>query len=604
EILSSVESVLDGADGIRPRALFAAREFPPKDVPSVERITGTGDAMDIASESEARQVARRIRALAAAGVPYKDVAVLARTMSALGPLQTAFDDAAVPFLVTGGRTFLEAREVRDAVLLLRVIENPLDEIALAGVLRSPLVGLDDETVLRILRLEQHAPEFEQRLAEARAAADSVSPDRLLTPFFDACDYEGRLGERQRANLEKFLSYLQRRHAASPESLWTLLQHLDALRDAQSEAEAPPSGEAGDMVRLMTVHTAKGLEFPVVFVVALGAQTSNRTSAILFSPSHGLGIQWRNSFDGKGYGDLVHRTIAKERSARDKEEENRLLYVAMTRAQDHLVLADAFNKRKAAWQGVVHKSLGLGVESQSDSAGPSSPSVASPGAVAEILLAPPAIAGQHDASVTATSLSLFADCPRRYYLERYLGISGVVREGASTGGRALGVAVHESLAGLRTVRGEAADLADRFRNSELGVRAARAIRVEREFDFLLPLGDVIVNGQIDLWFEEGGELVVVDYKTDADRDAESAYALQLQIYALAIERYAGRLPDRGYLFWLREGDAKEIALSDAAAVTGQIDGFLQAQNTLEFPVRPASRCARCPFYRGACPVELP
>ncbi len=599
EILAAVDSVLLKAPGIRARTLQAAREFPAKQRPSVERITGTGDSMDIACESEARQVVRRIRELE---VPFREVAILARTMPALEPIQRALDEARIPFLVTGGRTFLETREVRDAVMLLSVIENPRNEIALAGVLRSPFVGLRDEDVVKVLRQQFPVPGFDGRLASAREAVDSVSPDQLLVPFLDASNYEGQLSERQRANLEKFLAHLQRRHAAAPESLWSLLRHLDALRTSKSEAEAPPSGEAGDMVRLMTVHTAKGLEFPVVFTMALHAETSRQIPALLFSPAYGVGISWRNPFDSEAYGDAAHRAIAAAHNLREEQEQNRLLYVAMTRAQDHLVLSDAFRKQRRSWQRVVHPVLGLGPEPSAESqAGYTSPRVTI--STPEVLVPAKPTAGQHDSAMTATSLALFADCPRRYYLERYLNLTGQVLHGESTGGRALGLAVHDELAGLRKAKGEALELAEPFRRSALGERAKRAIRREHEFDFMLPVGDVILRGQIDLWFEEGGELVVVDYKTDADRAAEASYALQLQVYALAIERYAGRIPDRGFLFWLNEGDAQQVGMKGSLVeVKREMANLAAAQEALDFPMRPALRCSRCPFYRGACPVE--
>ena len=86
------------------------------------------------------------------------------------------------------------------------------------------------------------------------------------------------------------------------------------------------------------------------------------------------------------------------------------------------------------------------------------------------------------------------------------------------------------------------------------RSGRA-RVEREFDFVIAVEDVVVRGQIDLWFEEGGELVIVDYKTDAVNGVEAHqrardYAMQVRLYAMAVERVAGRPPDRAWLHFLR------------------------------------------------------
>ena len=109
-------------------------------------------------------------------------------------------------------------------------------------------------------------------------------------------------------------------------------------------------------------------------------------------------------------------------------------------------------------------------------------------------------------------------------------------------------MHSLLAGNAVPEPEpdALRLADVFRQSPLASRAARATRVAREFDFLMAMEDLVIRGQVDLWFEEGGELIVADYKTDEVTAAEAPrrardYALQLRLYALAVERVAGRPP---------------------------------------------------------------
>src|SRR5262249_29925203 len=151
------------------------------------------------------------------------------------------------------------------------------------------------------------------------------------------------------------------------------------------------------------------------------------------------------------------------------------------------------------------------------------------------------------------------CPRRYFLGHYLGFEGKVRDGESAGIPAaeLGTQVHKLLAGATVpdTAPEAVRLADTFRHSPLGLRLERAGRVEREFDFLMALEGLVIRGQVDLWFEEGGELVIVDYKTDviSTRQAQARaqeYQFQLRLYALAIERAAGRPPDHAWLHFLR------------------------------------------------------
>jgi CRISPR/Cas system-associated exonuclease Cas4 (RecB family) len=196
--------------------------------------------------------------------------------------------------------------------------------------------------------------------------------------------------------------------------------------------------------------------------------------------------------------------------------------------------------------------------------------------------------------------MFQACPRRYFLSRYLGLETVADQ-PGTGAIELGLDVHSALAGEAVESADANELAARFRSSDLGRRANAASRIEREFDFLFETDDVIVRGQIDLWFEEGGELVIIDYKTDRDESASEGYALQLRLYALALEGYAGRRPDRAVLYYLRSNRIVEISLTDAALAAARdvVQELKQAQDQLRFPLKVGEQCRKCSFWRGVC-----
>jgi CRISPR/Cas system-associated exonuclease Cas4 (RecB family) len=232
---------------------------------------------------------------------------------------------------------------------------------------------------------------------------------------------------------------------------------------------------------------------------------------------------------------------------------------------------------------------------------------------------PAVRGQYDSAASVTSVALFAECPRRYYLARYLGFDGErprpvfgdedepAPEAPDAG--EFGRQVHALLAGADRTGADplALALAGRFEASDIGARAARAGRREREFDFLTAVEDVVLRGQIDLWFEESGELVLVDYKTDnippeEARSRAGAYGLQLQLYAIALERMTGRPPDRALLYFLRPDVAVPVALDSAGAVEA-VRGFRRAQEALDFPLREEEHCRRCPFLGGMCPARV-
>jgi ATP-dependent exoDNAse (exonuclease V) beta subunit len=533
---------------------------------------------------------------------FYDIAVLVRTLSSAAPFEQAFDRLSIPFLLTGGRTFLEARETRDLLALLAALVNPLDEIPLVGVLRGPLVGLSDRKIFRMGR-EGWRAEFERRFGQVRELAGFVAPDRLILAALDQCGYTTGITERARANVEKLLAWLRREFRARPRSLAELLEDLEALRWTQSVAEAPPP-DAGDVVRMMTIHAAKGLEFPVVFVSALHRGPDRRKPVIAVSRDTGLGARWRHPLTGEGQSDSAHSELMKQIELKEKAEENRLLYVAMTRAQDRLILSHAERKRASSWQKLAEAVV-------PESAAPPEPLAAGSAVaagLAEDVLDLPVVSGQYDSAVAVTSVAMFQVCPRKYYLSRYLGLEAESNAGLQSGGGSqpaieLGLEVHRALAGETVESADAAELAARFRSSDLGRRADSASRIEREFDFLFETDDVVVRGQIDLWFEEGGQLVLVDYKTDRDESAAEGYALQLRLYALALERYAGRRPDRAVLYYLRSNRTVEIAITDAdlAAARNAVRDLRDAQDQLQFPLKVGEQCGRCAFWKGICPA---
>jgi ATP-dependent exoDNAse (exonuclease V) beta subunit len=554
EILRAVERVLADSNGIEPRALHAANEFAPAFEPIVMRLAATGDT---APDVEAAAVAARIRELTDSGAYlYQNIAVLVRSLRSLDPFFRAFDRFSIPFLVSGGRTFYEAREIRDLMNLLAALVNPLDEIALVGVLRSPFGWYSDQDIFHLAK-EGCRAEFDRLYGDLRKQAGSVAPDRLLAEAVDRSGYALQLPERARANLEKLYGWLRREHRQRLRPLAEILEDLEAQRAGQAEAEAPPP-EAGDVVRMMSVHQAKGLEFKLVFLSALQNRGDRSKPIVVFSPEHGLGVKWRHPATGKGVSDAAHLAFMADRKQREEAEENRLLYVAMTRAEDRLFLTYTKGKQRSSWLERFETAISDAITFDAAPVPPPAHSEAVSSSVQR--LDRPVITGQHPYLVSVTGVgSAFQAAP------------------AFPGGLSsldLGTAVHRILAGENLDDPEARELADLFHASDLGQRAARATRLEREFDFLLPIEDTILSGQIDLWFEEAGELVLVDYKTGRD-DWSAQYELQLKLYALALERYAGRRPDRAVVCYLRSNTTIEIDVSNAESAREAVRAHLDS-----------------------------
>jgi ATP-dependent exoDNAse (exonuclease V) beta subunit len=353
----------------------------------------------------------------------------------------------------------------------------------------------------------------------------------------------------------------------------------------------------------------------------------------------LGARWRNPAVREEKDDLFQHKIREERARREDAESHRLLYVAMTRAEQQLVLS--FSGKPKEWAKLVADKLQLPLDTNRDEVltrtAPDGKAwklrLLVTDRIGELpvvgqalrpvnsednteLVSPPEVTEQQNSNATVTDLAAFANCPRQYYLGHYLGFEGHLRKLADAdevGGLSageLGTQVHALLAEKPVAQPdeEAQRLAGVFRQSALARRVERASRVEREFDFLMAVEDLVIRGQVDLWFEEGGELAIVDYKTDTVTAAEAHrrardHALQLRLYALAIERFAGRAPDRAWLYFLRPNTVVEVDLTPSLLERPEqiVREFEEAQSKLEFPLNEGERCRRCPFFRDLCPA---
>jgi ATP-dependent helicase/nuclease subunit A len=631
EILRAVEAVAAGAEGVEARPLVAGLVFPDKTEPPVEVLSAA------TPELEAGYVAARILEL---NREFRDFAVLVRNSEVISEFTRAFDERGIPYLVNRGKGFYDTREVVDLMQMLRVLVNPRDEIGMAAVVRSPFVEASDEALLRLKllgnigkavaeltpdSLASFAAEdacklarFRDQLERWRTTRDYTAIDQLLLRAIDECGYECPAGPRGEANIEKFLA--QARAASGWQTLAEFVEEMEILRESKPrEPDAPPEDSA-NAVKIMTVHAAKGLEFPVVFLAAMHKGIDSTPGAIAFSPRVGLGARWHHPLCREDKDDAFQHAIRQELKQREKEEGNRLLYVAMTRAEEHLVMSFVDNGKKPQnWAAIVSERLPV----RSITEGPLRlvPIARDEAAASAEFLPRPALTGQHDSQANITSIAMFADCPRRYYLSRYVGFeptSGAGSQPATASQAArppadlFGQQVHALLAGaaVELADPEAVKLADLFRKSALGRRAAAAATVEREFDFLMELEDLVLRGQIDLWFEERGKTVLVDYKTDRVSAAEAAaraeqYAVQLRLYALALERLNGRAPDEAYVYFLRPNVALAIDLRPSLfdAPEAAVREFREAQERQDFPLRVGERCHTCPHFMRLCPARL-
>ena len=653
-ILDYVRDILASLDGIDDRELIAGSSFAAKDEPSIEilEISDPNDDREAAAAREAAWIAHRIRSLRGTlhlGPPgethaadFRDFAVLCRNSDTMTPILTAFDRTGIPYVCGRRESFIVSRIGRDITALLKTIANPGDSISLATLLRSPLVGVGDEGLLR-LRMLAHTiigglnvfahnnpdiPEpdasrltnFHANLRRWRDAQPIIPLDLLLARALRDC---GVLNFDP--DIESFL-HLARTTGAQMD-LSSFLVELESLANAADLESELSDDDQGNCVRVMTAHAAKGLEFPVVVIAAMDKGTRSESGPVTFTPEYGIGVKWRNPMDAeKGLKDSWAEANSTVSRARESHEANRLLYVAMTRAEEHLILSwSRAKKNPQNWAKLVsERNLPGATVLKADTDPP--PLARSRTDLTEgniQIVQRPIIDDQHDSAVTVTSLAAFGTCPRKYYIQRSLGWNAgrfrrfdpdgidpdaidLSQEDHDTelSASRVGTAVHEILAGLQPSENspEARRLADVFLKSELGRRAAASPRTAREWAFIAEIDGTILRGSIDLWFEENGRLYVVDYKTDTAVDTET-YRPQTALYAMALERALGTRPESAYLHFLRSDRIIQIPIDDATIAEARtlIAGLRQAQDQLRFDLNEGEHCRSCQFYRSACPA---
>jgi len=321
-----------------------------------------------------------------------DIAILMRSFLPVEALRRALLRARIPHVIVGGRLFHQAREVLDLRALLSLLLEGDDASALAAVLRSPFgpvsddglallaraprtdrhgeaqpgrgltrEALDDESLLGALEPDdaQAVRRLARLLRRLERERDRLGPSALLEAALAESRYRaaiagGLFGEQAAANVERLLEMaraLEQETARPAGALRSLLARLDAL-DAMGggEAEAAVVEEkSAHAVRLLTVHAAKGLEFPIVFV-PLAALQSPPGPGLLVDPDLGLALRLKGPSGDTCWGAAGAR-VRDRREAREQAQSQRLLYVAATRARDRVIFsgrAAEKRERTASW----------------------------------------------------------------------------------------------------------------------------------------------------------------------------------------------------------------------------------------------------------------
>ena len=473
----------------------------------------------------------------ARALDWGDIAILVRSGASVRPLVRALVEAGVPYAADAGREYFLRRELQDLEALVAALDDPFDTFTLARGLRGDLVGISRTDLLALLpargrgrRSGRDRGETLECLEAAAAGLPGLSEDgrqRLAGFLALRRSFAGRLGRLPLAELERALvaaTDYDLRAAAEPQALRILrnlrqlgellgelesgrrlslhefVEGMAALREhAPRQQEAWVPEEGGSLLRILTIHGAKGLEFPLVAVFDLdrnlrpgsgGGNLALLHADLPAGPAALLGLRLRDPAlpRDEGLADAGHAWIARERRRRDSVEDLRLLYVALTRAQDYLVLAGSLPGPAAgadaaarlacagapernflgrlqaglAAAAVAPRSLRIAHAGDGDRlAGPAGARGAEraepPLPTPDWALLLPAAAPPPLIELSVTSLALLGSCPLRWLLERRLGLGLLFRPDGESwtpaqrpalesegGGAALGSALHAIL----------------------------------------------------------------------------------------------------------------------------------------------------------------
>jgi ATP-dependent helicase/nuclease subunit A len=362
----------------------------------------------LALYAEADRVARYLRSAPFArtadpAARWRDAAVLLPARTHLRAYQDALRRHGVPFVVLGGIGFWQAQEILDAISLLQFLADPRREIELAAVLRSPWLALPDALVYAIARqrggglwhklraapagLLEAAEATEQEAVVRSAAllarwlglAGRVSASELLLRSLDESGAwaglaQGLRGPQRVANTHKLLELLRGYEAAGFRALTDVVASLRVLTEEEErEGEAAIEAVGVDAVRILTIHAAKGLEFPVVIVPELGVRFTNEAERLLLDDLGGCVEAALRVPDPADGGRLARpglwRALALLERRKMDAEMKRLLYVACTRARERLVLSGGVRRTasgsvrapRRSWLGWLGGLMGLELE---------------------------------------------------------------------------------------------------------------------------------------------------------------------------------------------------------------------------------------------------
>ncbi len=499
---------------------------------------------------------------------FSDVAILLERRTNLAILRTALEKYQIPYVEEGGKDFYGRQETKDVWAVLSAVLYPEDDIPLYGALRSPYFAVSDAELCRAAssrqgtlfsRLQNFAAENpDSRTAAAlsslkrwKQAAKHLPPaecfEKIIAESEILSIYAGIPGgERMEGNLIKLQDIIRSRASSKPFSLYEFIDLLEtSMGGSLNEGEGEPLDECGNRVRIITVHSSKGLEYPIVCVAFAGSQRQSRQPSFIIDESLGAGVTFHLPWmPGDKNVSFVHSAVKTVQDEKEAAEHKRLFYVACTRARDYLVLCGS-QETKSTESGYSEKSF-LHLYDSAKSALDEMPKVF------ESACCEPPKAESRERFVPEAEMIVIPDTE-----EEVVCIS---KEGEYAMKR--GTLLHEIFAGINTE--EHSSDAEYFKRLHADFMSCELMQnVVREWCEL----PVLCGGErrvIDRFVEYAdGRFAVIDYKTGSISGAKESgrfaeYQKQVSEYVELMQKIVGR-DVSGWLYFAEEKDEKIITV---------------------------------------------
>lgn len=317
-------------------------------------------------------------------VRYQDIVLLTPTRKNNLMLLDIFKKFEIPLEINDAQNYFQATEIQTMIALLQLIDNPYQDIPLAAVLRSPIVGLSEKELVEIRLLNKTSSyyeafllavqlttplgkklrQFSQRLTDWREQARRRSIAELLWQIYEETAYLDYViglpsGRQRYANLTALISRAEMYETSSFRGLYQFIRFIEKIQEKEKDLAQPFTESVEDAVKLMTIHGSKGLEFPVVFILDMSKRFNNQdlNGRFVLEEQLGAGIQLIDE-ERIRYETLPYQVIKQVRLEKALSEEMRKLYVALTRSEQKLYLVGSYKNKAETfkqWSQVLNES---------------------------------------------------------------------------------------------------------------------------------------------------------------------------------------------------------------------------------------------------------